>query len=254
MNDTTLFSLSGKNALVTGACSGIGLAIVKRFLSAGARIAAVDIKPSDEIEQLGLNYYQCDVSDESQVEQILQRAASDLGALDVVVNNAGVGLEEGPIVDADISAFEKTLAVNLSGVLYGLKHAPKHMNDGGSIINTASLASQATMPEYTGYAASKSGVVSLTRQSAVELGARNIRVNAVCPGTTVTPMTPEDSGETEICRYFTALGRPGSADEQAAVFHFLAADDSAYVTAQAICVDGGWVHGITVKAQQKLLG
>lgn len=253
MKTDQLFSLAGKNAFITGACSGIGLAVAKRFKAAGARISVADIQLSAELEQFGVPYYRCDVSMESQVADALQRAVSDLGALDIVVNNAGIALEEGQIVDADSKVFEKTLAVNLNGVLYGLKYAPKYMNDGGSIINTASLASQTAVPEYTGYAASKSGVVSLTRQAAVELGARNIRVNAVCPGTTITPMEPAGSAESELCRYFTALGRPGLPEEQAAVFHFLAADDSAYVNAQAICVDGGWVHGMTVAAQQKLL-
>jgi NAD(P)-dependent dehydrogenase (short-subunit alcohol dehydrogenase family) len=89
--------------------------------------------------------------------------------------------------------FDKTLNVNLKGVLFGLKYGTRFMNDGGSIINTASLAASATMPEYTAYAISKAGVVKLTEQAAVEPGSRAIRVNAVCPGTTVTPMEPADS-------------------------------------------------------------
>jgi len=95
--------------------------------------------------------------------------------------------------------------------------------------------------------------VKLTQQAAVELGARNIRVNAVCPGTTVTPMEPADSDEVRLCVYVTALGRPATAEEQAAVFHFLASDDSSYITAQAINVDGGWVNGLTYTEIDKLL-
>ena len=89
--------------------------------------------------------------------------------------------------------------------------------------------------------------------AAVELSARRIRVNAVCPGTTTTAMEPADSEESVICAYTTALGRPGRPEEQAAVFHFLASDDSGYVNAQAIRVDGGWVSGVTYGAMEKLL-
>jgi NAD(P)-dependent dehydrogenase (short-subunit alcohol dehydrogenase family) len=127
------------------------------------------------------------------------------------------------------------------------------MNDGGSIVNTASLAATTTMPEYTGYSVSKAGVVKLSQQAAVELGNRNIRVNAVCPGTTTTPMEPADSEESRLCKYLTAAGRPGTPEEQAAVFHFLASDDASYVNAQAITVDGGWVHGLNNALIDKLL-
>jgi NAD(P)-dependent dehydrogenase (short-subunit alcohol dehydrogenase family) len=168
------------------------------------------------------------------------------------VNNAGIALQEGRLTDADVDAFSKTLSINLYGVLYGLKYGPRHMNDGGSIINTASLAAFATIPEYTGYAVSKAGVVKLTQQAALELGARNIRVNAICPGTTVTAMEPANSQEARLCRYVSALGRPATADEQAAVFHFLASDDSSYITAAAINVDGGWVNGLTYNEMDRL--
>ncbi len=248
-----MFSLIGKNALVTGGCSGIGFAVVKRFVAAGAKVIVLDLTKTADYEQLNLPFIQVDVGSETHIADAFTQAETQLGKLDIVVNNAGIGLQEGAIVDTDIDAFDKTLAVNLKGVLFGLKYAPGHMNDGGSIINTASLASLMAIPEYTGYSASKAGVVSLTRQSALELGARNIRVNAICPGTTTTPMEPADSDESVICRYTTALGRPGLPEELAAVFHFLASDDSSYVNAQAISVDGGWANGLTYAAMEKLL-
>ena len=248
-----MFSLSKKTALVTGGCSGIGLAIVRRFIAAGARVIAADLSTTAEFDDTGAAFVELDVTDEDRVAQVFSDVEIDFGKLDILVNNAGIGLEEGPLIEADIDAFQKTLAVNLNGVLYGLKYGPRHMNDGGSIVNTASLAATTTMPEYTGYSVSKAGVVKLSQQSAVELGNRNIRVNAVCPGTTTTPMEPADSEESRLCQYLTAAGRPGTPEEQAAVFHFLASDDASYVNAQAINVDGGWVHGLNNALIDKLL-
>ncbi|WP_435211517.1 SDR family NAD(P)-dependent oxidoreductase [Luminiphilus sp. nBUS_16] len=248
-----MFALTGKNALVTGGSSGIGLAVVKRFIAAGAQVIAADLNLSPKLRDSGAHFVALDVSCEESLERVFAEVESRFGKLDILVNNAGVGLDEGPIVDADTNAFHKTMAVNLNGVLYGLKHGPKHMNDGGSIINTSSLAAFITMPEYTGYSVSKAGVVKLTQQCAVELASRKIRVNAVCPGTTTTPMEPADSGETKIMQYLTLAGRPGTVEEQAAVFHFLAADDSSYVNAQAIAVDGGCLPGLNYALMDKLL-
>lgn len=248
-----MFSLSEKTALVTGGCSGIGLAIVRRFIAAGAKVIAADLSRTAAFDSTDAFFVQLDVADESQVAQVFSDVEADFGKLDILVNNAGIGLEEGPLTEADTDAFQKTLAVNLNGVLYGLKYGPRHMNDGGSIVNTASLAAALTMPEYTGYSVSKAGVVKLSQQAAVELGSRNIRVNAVCPGTTTTPMEPADSEESRLCQYLTAAGRPGTPEEQAAVFHFLASDDASYVNAQAITVDGGWVHGLNYVLIDKLL-
>lgn len=248
-----MFSLSEKTALVTGGCSGIGLAVVRRFIAAGAQVIAADLSTTAEFDDTGAAFVELDVSDEYRVAQVFSDVEVGFGKLDVLVNNAGIGLEEGPLIQANIEAFQKTLAVNLNGVLYGLKYGPRHMNDGGSIVNTASLAATATIPEYTGYSVSKAGVVKLSQQAAVELGSRNIRVNAVCPGTTTTPMEPADSEESRLCQYLTAAGRPGTPEEQAAVFHFLASDDASYVNAQAITVDGGWVHGLNNILINKLL-
>ncbi len=248
-----MFSLIGKVALITGGCSGIGLAIVKRFIAAGAQVIAADLKRTSALDDSGASFVAIDVADENRVATAFAYVESKFGKFDILVNNAGIGLQEGRMIEADVDAFNRTLSVNLNGVLYGLKYGPRHMNNGGSIINTASLAASVTMPEYTGYSVSKAGVVKLTQQAAVELGGRNIRVNAVCPGTTLTPMEPADSKESQICSYVTALGRTGTPEEQAAVFHFLASDDSSYITAQAINVDGGWVNGLTYAEIDKLL-
>lgn len=248
-----MFSLSGKNALVTGGCSGIGLAIVRRFLAAGARVIAADLRSTPEFESTGAAFVEIDVADEERVAAAFADAEARLGKLDILVNNAGVALDTGPVSDTDLALYEKTQEVNLKGVFLGVKYGPRHMNDGGSIINTASSAADMVIPEYTSYAISKAGVVCLTTNAAVELASRRIRVNAVCPGTTTTPMEPADSEESRICSLITCAGRPGTPDEQAAMYHFLAADDSSYVNAQAIKVDGGCVNGLTRTAVEKLL-
>lgn len=246
-----MFSLNGKTALVTGGANGIGLAVAQRFAEAGAIVTVGDIQPLEDCLST-LKFVKLDVRDESAVDRALAEAAGT-GKLDILVNNAGVALPENVINTTDIHQFEEVLSVNLLGVLHGLKHGPNYLSDGGSIINTASLAARATVSPYTGYSVSKAGVLKLTQQSAVELGGRGIRVNAVCPGTTITAMEPADSDEARLCQYYTALGRAGLPEEQAAVFHFLASDDSRYVTGQAIYVDGGWVHGIMPAASEILL-
>jgi NAD(P)-dependent dehydrogenase (short-subunit alcohol dehydrogenase family) len=248
-----MFSLAGKVALVTGGASGIGLAVVQRYLAAGAQVFAADLRNSEALSATAAEFVALDVSDEQQVCAQFAEVAQRAGGLDVVVNNAGIALEEGALAAADIEAFRRTLAVNLDGVLFGLKYAPAHMQAGGSIINTASLAATVAMPEYTGYAVSKAGVVRLTKQAAVELGPRGIRVNAVCPGTTLTAMEPGDSEESQLCRLLTALGRPGLPEELAAAYHFLAADDASYITGTCMQVDGGWHGGVGYAAQAALL-
>jgi NAD(P)-dependent dehydrogenase (short-subunit alcohol dehydrogenase family) len=247
-----MFSLVGKKALVTGGASGIGLAVAERFAKAGATVTVGDLHPLVDCAS-PLRFVELDVRDESSVERVLAEAAGESGVLDILVNNAGVALPENPITGTDLQQFDKVLSVNLIGVLHGLKHGPRYLSDGGSIINTASLAARATVSPYTGYSVSKAGVLKLTQQSAVELGGRGIRVNAVCPGTTITALEPADSDESRLCQYYTALGRPGLPEEQAAVFHFLASDDSRYMTGQAIYVDGGWMHGIIPATSEILL-
>ena len=247
-----MFSLENKNVFITGGGSGIGLAIARRFVRAGANIVVADIRQSDDVRELGVDFCRTDVSRESQVAAAFEFARLNIGLLDVVINNAGIALDEGPIQQLAADTIEKMLEVNLKGVLYGLKHAPGYMRDKGAIINTASLAASVTIPEYTVYSVTKASVVSMTRNAAVELAGRGIRVNAVCPGTTITPMEPGDGAEAKLCRYTTCAGRPATAEEQAAVFHFLASDDASYINAQAINVDGGWINGLTGEAAGRL--
>ncbi len=249
-----MFNLEGKNAYVTGAAGGIGLAVAKRFQQAGARVVITDVTDGSQVaKNMNALFHRVDVSNEEQVAQSLAQAENQLGKLDIVVNNAGIG-EVGHTFEESEQAFiERTTRVNQWGVLYGLKHAPKHMNDGGSIINTASMAAFINLIGSGVYSATKAAVVSMSAMSALELGNRGIRVNAVCPGYIATALGSGDEG-VDLCEAMTALGRVGTTDDLVGLYHFLASDESSYLTGQALKVDGGWSCGPGSAVLEKILG
>jgi len=249
-----LFSLEGKNAFVTGAAGGIGRAVAERFVQAGAKVVITDIVDSRVVaEEIGAKFIQIDVGSEESVVAGLQQAVEMLGCLDIVVNNAGVGDVGSLLAETTQELMERTTRINQWGVFFGLKHAPKLMNDGGSIINTASLAAIIKMAGSGAYSATKAAVVSLTKMAALELGQRGIRVNAVCPGYIATALGSGEEGKI-LCEQFTALGRVGTTQDLAGVFHFLAADESSYLTGQALVVDGGWSCGPSPQLLETILG
>ena len=225
-----MFSLNGKNAYVTGAAGGIGQAVAARFLKAGAKVVITDVTDASLVaEDMGAIFHEVDVSDEQQVAQSLAQAEHQLGKLDVVVNNAGIGDVGFTFEESEQALIERTTKINQWGVLYGLKHAPKHMNDGGSIINTASMAAFINLIASGVYSATKAAVVSMSAMSALELGGRGIRVNAVCPGYIATALGSGDEG-VGLCEAMTALGRVGTTDDLVGLYHYLASDESSYLT------------------------
>lgn len=249
-----MFSLQGKNAVVTGAAGGIGRAVAERFIAAGARVAITDIIDGQAVaDDIGARFLHMDVGSEDSVARGLEQAREELGLLDIVVNNAGVGDVGTLLADTPAEVFERITRVNQWGVFYGLKHAPAHMSDGGSIINTSSLAAIIKMAGSGAYSASKAAVVSLTRMAALELGRRGIRVNAVCPGYIDTALGSGDEGQV-LSEQFTALGRKGTPADLVGTFHFLASDESSYLTGQALIVDGGWSCGPSPQILETLLG
>jgi NAD(P)-dependent dehydrogenase (short-subunit alcohol dehydrogenase family) len=249
-----MFSLEGKTAFITGGASGIGLAVAQLMAAHGARVVIADrADGEEEATAFGGHYVAIDVSSEDSVAEALDRAVELVGKLDIVVNNAGVG-DIGPdIVDTGQDLVDLVTRVNHFGVLYGLKHAPARMNDGGAIINTSSMASFINMPGSAIYSAGKRAVNSLTEMSALELGSRGIRVNAVCPGYIDTALGSGEEGRA-LSEAFTALGRAGTTDDVAGVFLFLASDASRYISGESLRVDGGWHCGPTPQLLEKIIG
>lgn len=250
-----LFSLAGRRAFITGGTSGIGRAVAEAFVAQGATVAVADITDGTAIaKEIGAHFVSVDVSNEESVRKALQQAAELCGGnFDTVVLNAGVG-DVGPTFEKTKQALiEKVTKINHWGVLYGLKHAPAYMNDGGSIISTSSMAAFINLPGAGVYSAGKRAVTSMTEMAALELGARGIRVNCVCPGYTATALGSGEEGQ-KLCEAFTALGRVATVDDMAGVYVFLASVASAYMTGQSLKVDGGWGCGPTEKLLELVTG
>jgi NAD(P)-dependent dehydrogenase (short-subunit alcohol dehydrogenase family) len=248
-------ALEGRRALVTGGTSGIGLGVVRRFVSEGAEVVAVARRERPEVADAGASMITADVADGDQLEQAFDHARELVGELDVVVLNAGVSeLDAGPdLTDDDADRLREQLEINALGVFHGLRLAGEAMRDDGSIAITSTAALYWPFPDYLTYAASKAPLAAMRDHAAMKLGRRGIRVNTVSPGTILTPMQPDDDPEARIAPLATCLGRTGTPDDVAGVFVFLASDDSRYVTATDIRVDGGWLGGLTYAEAGALL-
>ena len=243
-----MFSLRGKTALITGAAGGIGFAVAERFRAAGAEVIITDVTDATKAAAaIGARFIRLDVSREREVADCFRELAAEELLLDIVVNNAGIVPGDNFVLTeaGRDDSLRRVFEVNTYGVFYGLKHAPARMHDFGSIINTSSLAAHLALPGNSQYSASKAAVVQLTRTSAVELGVRGIRVNAVCPSFIRTDMGGGDLGES-MSADLTALGRIGEVEDLVGLYHFLAADESRFISGQVFNVDGGWTAGISM--------
>ncbi len=248
--------LEERVALVTGAASGIGAACALRFARAGARVCGMDLaEPSEqvwkEVESLapGSFFETADVRDETRIAEIVQACVERLGAVDVVVNAAGVA-GGGPVHLIDGDAWDQVIDVNLKGTFLVSKHAlgPMLERRRGSIINIASIEGLEGMAGASAYNASKGGVVLLTKEMSLDYGPQGIRVNCICPGMIETPMTaalntPGAERMRDTFREYHSLGRFGKPEEIAAAALFLASDDASFVHGSAMVVDGGWTAG-----------
>jgi len=245
--------LAGKKALITGGNSGIGLATARLFVAEGANVAITgrDQKTLDEaIAELGPNArgYRADVTVAEDRKQLFAALARDFGKLDIVFANAGVG---GRTVtgSTDEATFENIIRINLNGAFFTVNSAAPLLNDNASVIFNGSVHNYLGQSGYAAYAATKGGLVSMARAVAADLAPRNIRVNVVAPGATKTPIwkrgaranaSAEESAKLE--KSFSAavpLGRWGEAEELAKAVLFLASDDSSYINAIELVVDGG---------------
>lgn len=250
--------LDGKVAVITGGASGIGEGTVRLFASEGARVVIADIQDdrgralADEIGAAAL-YHRTDVTREDDVRAAVAAAVTSFGRLDVIFNNAGLLGTVGPIEEIPADEFDLTISVLLRGVFFGMKHAAPVMKaqGSGSIISTSSIAGIAAGDGPHIYATAKAAVLHLTRSVALELAEHGVRVNAICPGAIVTPLVMggipnnpqvEDAVKAQFVK-FQPIPRAGMPADIARAALWLASDDSTFVTAQAIVVDGGATAG-----------
>ena len=248
---------AGKVAFVTGAGSGIGRAMAMALAEGEASVMCADINEQSaqatatRLEEMGVRATAMglDAADSGAFRAGLDRTVNEMGRLDVLMNNAGIGSGH---------SWDDTLGVNLNGVYYGLRHGCAIMakGGGGAIVNTASIAGlnglvrrtdysndEPVLEGVSAYVAAKHGVIGLTRQFALAFGQHGVRVNAVCPGYIVTPMTErarELEGGTEFLEALHPIGRLGEPQEVASVAAFLAGPDASFVTGTAVPVDGGY--------------
>ena len=246
--------IQGKVAIITGGGSGIGRASVFRFLAEGAKVVVLDINEksgSETIEianKAGYNssvrFRRCDVSNETEIESAIKFTVNEFGRLDCMFNNAGLSGAVGPITKTKVEDWDRTCAVLLRGVFLGIKHAALAIGihkQGGTIINTSSIAGLSAGAGGPAYSSCKAAVLNFTRSAAVELAAEKIRVNAICPGAILTPLVHRGH-EAEVEQFFSEAQpwpEPGRPEHIADVALFLASDQSRFVTGEYITVDGG---------------
>ena len=243
--------LDGKVAVITGGASGMGRATVLRFLAEGAKVVAADMNEATgkalvrDADSSSLRFVRADVAVESDVENMTSAAVESFGRLDVVFNNAGVGGAFGAVTDMHADDWDYTFAVLCRGVFLGTKHGARAMKaagNGGSIINTASVAGLSGGAGPLAYSAAKAAVINFTRAVSIELATDLIRVNAICPGAIATPLLALGGDVEELAKNLAAaqpLPVAGRGEDIAGVAVFLASDDAAFVTGASLVVDGG---------------
>ncbi|UVO54800.1 SDR family NAD(P)-dependent oxidoreductase [Sphingomonas sp. SUN039] len=256
----------GKTVVVTGSGRerGLGQAILRRFADEGANCVVSDQNITPETEGVAADLsargvkvatIPCDVGKVTQCQTLVRKTVETFGRLDILVNNAGIGFMMKPLLDVEPSDWDTVIGVNLSGAFYCTQAAARAMiagKNGGRIINIASQAAKTGFPHMASYVSSKHGMIGLTRTSAIELGAHGITVNAVCPNHVTTGLGSDQNeyfsrllGFDSVAAYLknmaakNPMGRPGLASDTAATCAWLASDDAAYITGEAINVSGG---------------
>lgn len=240
--------LQDKIVVITGGISGIGKASAELFASEGAKLVLVDVnedegqKVASELASKGHEaiFIQADVTSEEDAKNVFAETIEKHGRVDVLFNNAGIGATK-PTHEVTYEEYRKTVNVDLDGVFLFAQNAIKQMltqENGGVIVNTASMYGWIGASGSAAYNAAKGGVINLTRSLAIEYAGNKIRVNSLCPGFIDTPIIPED--QKEPLRQATPMARLGLPEEMAKAALFLASDDSSYMTGNSLTVDGGF--------------
>ncbi|SHM90100.1 NAD(P)-dependent dehydrogenase, short-chain alcohol dehydrogenase family [Cyclobacterium lianum] len=245
--------LKGKTAIITGASSGIGKSTAILLAKNGANIVVADIDEKQGktvVEKLKSHegeaiFVKVDTSSAEEVSQMVKTTMDEFGRLDIAVNNAGVGGESALIEEYSVESWDETIAINLSGVFYGMKYQIPAMleNGDGVIINMASILGQVGFASSCAYVAAKHGIVGLTKNGALEYAKQGIRVNAIGPGFIKTPLL-EDNLDEEQMEQITALhpqGRLGKPDEISELVLWLASEKSSFVNGAYLPADGGYL-------------
>ena len=249
---SSLFDLTGKTALITGASRGIGKSIALGYADAGADVALASRDTAAleqvraEIESRGRRaiVLATDVMNQESISAMALAAIDQLGSIDILVNNAGGSSYMGPFTSLRFSGWAKTMALNVESIVHACQAVGPHMLErgSGSIINVASVAALVATPELAPYGASKAAVLSLTKTLSVEWGQSGVRVNALCPGWTRTDLNVDLWSDEQISAAMmerVPLGRWADAEEMVGPALFLASNASSYMTGQALVVDGG---------------
>jgi NAD(P)-dependent dehydrogenase (short-subunit alcohol dehydrogenase family) len=245
-----LASYAGQVVMITGAASGFGELLARELAAMGARLVLGDRnhealqRVASELRAAGAEVVDmhCDVTREAEVKAMVDAAVATFGRLDVGVNNAGMSTPVKSFIDTRESDLDLNFAVNAKGVFFGMKHQITQMltQGGGVILNVASMAGLGGAPKLAAYSAAKHAVIGLTRTGAAEYACRNIRINAVCPFYSSTPMVTEGmAGQVEFLSRMSPMKRLGTPGETVAVILMLCARENSYMTGQAIAVDGG---------------
>ena len=249
-------SLEGKTGFVTGAANGIGKGIALTLASEGAQVMVSDIEPANEeglavVEEIrkaggSAEFMTCDVSKEEDIKALVKATTELSGTLDFAVNNAGIG-PKGLLTESDNDVWDKTNAINLKSVFISLRETLNVLRDqdkGGAIVNISSVAGLDPLPQIGIYAATKHGVIGLTKAAAIENGDKNIRVNAILPNGIRSKLmegTPKDVMESILDPQ--AIKRRGEPEEVGAAVAFLLSDKAKFITGVSLPVDGGFLAG-----------